>query len=176
MLSGYIGDMNTTSSLDDLHAEMQCFVLPYGGIGFALNLLAAWGFFFLTDRQSPWCGEKLKHRSLNVYFSLIGMCGSFAITGYQAHRCRSFGPLLFAALCTGSRVTILNFISVVWNYDEHNKTFGSGFLGFMFFTYFGFAIAGVWGVSQIARAGWDDGNMKIGTMSRPLPARRSLCS
>jgi hypothetical protein len=160
--------MNTTTPLDGLRSDMQCFVLPYGGVGFLLDALVLHGMRFLVGNQSPWNGQKLEHQPLNIYFSSIGMCGSFAIAVYSATRCKFSRPLVLASLWRGSYVVLFNFVSIVLNYESHKTTSRKSPLGWASLFYTATSILGVVGVSRTARAGWDDTMMKIGTMNRPL--------
>jgi hypothetical protein len=71
---------------------------------------------------------------------------------------------------------MFNFISVACNYNQDRKKFGQDYLGFLIIAYLGFSIAGIWGTSRVAHAGWDDRNMRIAKIRKPLPARRSSCT
>jgi len=162
--------MNTTTTpLDNILSDMQCFVLPYGGIGFALDLLVLYGAYCLFGIQSPWKGKKLKHQPLNIYFSLIGMFGSFGVAVYNSKRCHSSWPLVVASVWKGSHVSMFNFISFASNYDNQRKKIDKNHFFWLATVYTSISIAGTVGLSRIARAGWSDSTMKIGTMRRPNP-------
>jgi hypothetical protein len=155
---------------------MQCFVLPYGGSGFVLDLLVLYGVPFLLDDQSPWKGQRLEHQPLNMYFSLIGMFGSFGVAVYNARRCHNSWPLVVASVWKGSHVSMFNFIGFACNYKSSGKSFDRIYLGWLQLSYTGISIAGTVGLSRIARDGWGDSNMKIGTIRMLVSHYQSLQS
>ena len=161
--------MNTTITPGDrLRTDIQCFVLPYGGIGFALDLLVVFGFFILTGERSPWNGEELKHQRLNMYFSFLGLGGGCGVTAYTMIRCNAYSPLVVASVWKGFRVIIFNIISLFCNNYSHRRVNSVTYLIWLEFCYLIISIVGTVALSQIGRASWDDSSMKIGTMQRPL--------
>src|SRR5208282_5195160 len=60
---------NSTRTLED---EIQCYCLPYGGLGFASHILTYYAIAILTTLHSPWRPwRRIKHSGFN-YILAIG--------------------------------------------------------------------------------------------------------
>ena len=116
--------MNTSDAiaanpLDGLNTHMQCFALPYGAIGFVAHLLVNWAVFYLISEESPWKNKELQHFGTNFYFASLGMFGGFAVSLYNAYRCRHYWPLVLISIWKAVYCAIINGASMVTNWSLH---------------------------------------------------------
>jgi hypothetical protein len=144
---------------------MQCFTLPYGSIGFVLDLLVVYGTYSISCGCSPWKGEKIEHHLMNIYFSFIGLSGSVAIAIYNATLCNDHRPLALVSIWKGTYVGFYNLISMTSHWKSYKSTEPiDNNITFVLIAYTLSGIFGLIGLGNIAREGWDDRNMKIGML------------
>jgi len=75
--------------------EMECYSLPYGGLGFTSHILTYYTVAILSAGRSPirpW--RKLSNSSLDLWLSSIGLVGGFAVALFTLVRCRNHWQLL----------------------------------------------------------------------------------
>lgn len=63
---------NTTTKSSNPTEQIECYVLPYGGIGFSTHILTYYTIILLTLGRSPWRFTPLKHSKWDLAFALIG--------------------------------------------------------------------------------------------------------
>ena len=74
---------------------MECYGLPYGGLGFASHILTYYTIIALAFARSPlrpW--KKLTHSRLDLWLSMIGLMGSTSVAVFTLVRCRNDWRLL----------------------------------------------------------------------------------
>ncbi|KAF2192800.1 hypothetical protein K469DRAFT_717395 [Zopfia rhizophila CBS 207.26] len=165
--AGQFRTMNNTTiavSLDtqisSLHEHMQCFALPYGGIGFVMHNLANWALFYLVCDESPWRNEPIKHAKINFYFAFLGVLGGPGIAIYNAIRCKDYWPLILVSLWKGAFALTTNAASMVssWalikNHENDDAIYG-------IFLYPLTIVIGLAGLGVVMEQGWGDYRMKI---------------
>jgi len=73
-----------------LAQELQCYGLPYGGIGFASHLLTYYTIIMLSYQRSPWRPwKKNHHKWIDMTLSLFGLVASIILTVFTIIRCRN---------------------------------------------------------------------------------------
>jgi len=78
-----------------LTEEMECYSLPYGGLGFASHILTYYTVIVLATGRSPlrpW--KKLANSRFDLLLSSIGLIGGFAVAVFTLVRCRNHWQLL----------------------------------------------------------------------------------
>ena len=70
-------------------AQIKCYSLPYGGIGFATHILTYYTIIMLTTFHSPWRFKKLSHSSLDFWLAVIGLPFTIGPSVLTMIRCRS---------------------------------------------------------------------------------------
>jgi hypothetical protein len=78
---------NTNSSLVD---EIQCYSLPYGGIGFASHIITYYTIAMLALSRHPYAPWiRNKHSKLDIILAVIGLIITILISTLTMIRCRS---------------------------------------------------------------------------------------
>jgi len=78
-----------------LTEEMQCYSLPYGGLGFTSHILAYYTVIILSTGRSPLLpGKRLRHSTIDLWLSTIGLMGGFAVAVFTLVKCRNHWQLL----------------------------------------------------------------------------------
>jgi hypothetical protein len=72
-----------------LKEEIQCYSLPYGGVGFTSHILTYYAVAMLASGRSPWTLQKNKHKKLDLALSTIGLILTFVVSVLTIIRCRS---------------------------------------------------------------------------------------
>jgi hypothetical protein len=72
-----------------LKEEIQCYSLPYGGVGFASHLLTYYVVIMLANQRSPWTLQKNKHKKVDQILSGAGLLVTFIVSILTIVRCRS---------------------------------------------------------------------------------------
>ncbi|OCK76937.1 hypothetical protein K432DRAFT_132845 [Lepidopterella palustris CBS 459.81] len=143
-----------------LQEEMQCFVLPYGGIGFAFHCITYWIVFWLLVDESPWCFKDLRYGKIDLGLAIIALVGGAALPIYSAIRCRHHWPLvliciwkIFLSLMVGlTAVLTAGAIEDMWDDDD---SVGAIFL------YLPGVIIGLTGLGVLVRIAWFEPHIKI---------------
>jgi hypothetical protein len=107
--------------------EMQCYTLPYGGIGFVFHLFIYWTLYRLSIGKCPWRLTKLKCPDLDFWFALAGLIGGVTLAIYSAVRCRHHWPLVLLAvwriiftltLCIAALITADGIPNAALEFDD----------------------------------------------------------
>jgi fluoride ion exporter CrcB/FEX len=73
-----------------LKEEIQCYSLPYGGIGFASHILTYYTFIILACGRSPWQPWRmLDSWKLDLILGLLGLLITMSTSIYTAVRCHN---------------------------------------------------------------------------------------
>ncbi|KAN0089717.1 hypothetical protein V8E51_019977 [Hyaloscypha variabilis] len=73
-----------------LAQELQCYGLPYGGIGFASHILTYYTIIMLSHQRSPWWPWKRSHHKwVDIFLSLLGLILTVGLTVLTILRCRN---------------------------------------------------------------------------------------
>ena len=73
-----------------LAEELQCYGLPYGGIGFASHVLTYYTIIMLSYQRSPWMPWKRNHHKwIDITLSIFGLVISVTLTVLTILRCRN---------------------------------------------------------------------------------------
>ncbi|TFK65008.1 hypothetical protein BDN72DRAFT_220200, partial [Pluteus cervinus] len=79
----------------DLHTEMACYSLPYGGLGFASHVLTYYTLFCLWNGVSPfWPVREVRYSKFDLILSSIGLTTSSGMAIYTLVKCRNSWQLL----------------------------------------------------------------------------------
>ncbi|TFK68129.1 hypothetical protein BDN72DRAFT_798220 [Pluteus cervinus] len=79
----------------DLHTEMACYSLPYGGLGFASHIFTYYTVCCLWAGVRPlWPLRKVKYSAFDLIISVVGLVTSSAMAIYTLVRCRNSWQLL----------------------------------------------------------------------------------
>ncbi|TFK68119.1 hypothetical protein BDN72DRAFT_960505 [Pluteus cervinus] len=79
----------------DLHTEMACYSLPYGGLGFTSHILTYYTLFCLCNGVSPfWPVRQVRYSKFDLILSSIGLTTSSAMAIYTLVKCRNSWQLL----------------------------------------------------------------------------------
>jgi len=79
--------------------EMECYSLPYGGLGFTSHILTYYTVIILANGRSPlrpW--KKLVNTRFDLVLSTIGLVGGFALAVFTLVRCRNHWELLLVGI------------------------------------------------------------------------------
>ncbi|KAE8447825.1 hypothetical protein EG329_010054 [Mollisiaceae sp. DMI_Dod_QoI] len=73
-----------------LAEELQCYGLPYGGIGFASHVLTYYTIIMLSYQRSPWMPWKRnRHKWIDITLAIFGLIASIILTVLTILRCRN---------------------------------------------------------------------------------------
>ncbi|TFK68121.1 hypothetical protein BDN72DRAFT_911884, partial [Pluteus cervinus] len=79
----------------DLHTEMACYSLPYGGLGFTSHVLTFYTIFCLWRGVSPfWPVRQVRYSKFDLILSSIGLTTSSGMAIYTLVKCRNSWQLL----------------------------------------------------------------------------------
>lgn len=87
-IGDWLHDHNGNGTLT-IEEEIQCYSLPYGGIGFTSHILTYYAVAMLANGRSPWTFQKNRHKRLDLGLSLIGLLLTFVVSVLTIIRCRS---------------------------------------------------------------------------------------
>ena len=106
-------DNSTTSVYNTLANEIQCYGLPYGGLGFASHVLTYYTIICLWYGRRPmmpfW---RVKHSWLDLYLGVVGLIVSTAMAIVTIVKCRNTWQLLVIAVWKMS-MSLLNGITAI---------------------------------------------------------------
>ncbi len=70
--------------------ELQCYGLPYGGIGFASHILTYYTIIMLSYQRAPWWPwKKNNHKHVDAILAFIGMIATIILSILTILRCRN---------------------------------------------------------------------------------------
>jgi hypothetical protein len=73
-----------------LAEELQCYGLPYGGIGFASHVLTYYTIIMLSYQRSPWMPWKRSHHKwIDITLAIFSFIASIILTVLTIIRCRN---------------------------------------------------------------------------------------
>jgi hypothetical protein len=91
-----------------LAEELQCYGLPYGGIGFASHVLTYYTIIMLSYQRSPWMPWKRnRHKWIDITLAIFGLVASIILTVLTILRCRNRWQ--FVAMATWKLVLSVTF-------------------------------------------------------------------
>lgn len=158
--------MNTTASpLSQLHSQMQCFALPYGGIGFAVNFAVDWVICFILIDESPWRADDIRHPLMNAYFALVGLLGGLSVAIYSIVRCSTPWPFVLIGVWKLMYIGSVTFFSLTCNWALDAGGDDSKWPPITIVHMALMSVIGVAGAGALAQDGWEDHRMKIGMLA-----------
>jgi len=140
---------------------MQCYTLPYGGIGFVFHLLVYWTLYWLSIGKCPWRLKKLKCSDLDFWFALAGLIGGVTLAIYSAVHCRHHWPLVLLAvwriiftltLCIAALITADGIPNTTLEFDDIFVILSFYLLGM---------VTQLAGLGFLARIFWADRRIRI---------------
>jgi hypothetical protein len=91
-----------------LTGEIECYSLPYGGLGFASHIMTYWAITCLSLGRRPlWPASRLKYDRWDNWLAILGLVGGTALASFTAIRCRNTWELLVIGIWAMS-TTITN--------------------------------------------------------------------
>ncbi|TFK68122.1 hypothetical protein BDN72DRAFT_898396 [Pluteus cervinus] len=89
----------TVTATKDIHAEMTCYSLPYGALGFVSHLLTYYTIFCLWEGRRPlWPKRYIKYITWELSIGLVGLLVSSIMAIITLVRCRRTWQLLTIAI------------------------------------------------------------------------------
>ena len=95
-----------------LKDQMQCYALPFGGIGFASHLLSYYTLFMLLAARSPWSFRKNKHWRTDVLLGVVGLVLTTASSIFTIIRCRGTWQFIVLAVSKMGLSVNLGLVSI----------------------------------------------------------------
>ena len=96
LLNPFTDSALTSSSIQ---TDIQCYSLPYGGIGFLSHMLTYETLLCLTFSHSPWLPWKhLKHWKLDAALGCISLLSAGTVSLFAVIRCRFAWPFILLIL------------------------------------------------------------------------------
>jgi len=78
-----------------LSGEIECYSLPYGGLGFASHVMTYWTISCLSLGRRPlWPSSRLRYERWDNWLAILGLVGGTALASFTAIRCRNTWELL----------------------------------------------------------------------------------
>jgi len=116
--------------------QIQCYALPYGGIGFISHLLTYATVICLSNGRSPltpW--RTLSHRRLNIGLAMLGVSVSFPVAILTMVRCRNAQKYAIIAVWKLALSLTLTAITIhsarlIEAARQNNEPRGKGFMHF----------------------------------------------
>jgi hypothetical protein len=149
--------------------QIQCYTMPYGGIGFASHLLTYLTVTCLALGRSPvfpWI--KLQHRIYNICLAATGLVATVILATLGILRCRKTWPFLLLAVwklvlsVTLSAMTIHAAVLIQRPHESYRSLRelrkAPGFVKILYwlFLYAAGAIVGLTGMGQLVRENFAD--------------------
>jgi hypothetical protein len=80
----------TKQGSESIQSELQCYSLPYGGIGFLSHVLTYWTLAFLAVGRKPLPPfSKLTHSQFDLLLSMISFIVCVPLAGLTIYRCHA---------------------------------------------------------------------------------------
>lgn len=157
--------MDSTGSSDArtvLNEHLQCYALPFGVIGFIIDLAGYLIWNCVFSWLSFWRKE-LERPERNMFLNACGLLGGIAIASYNATRCKSYWPLILISIWRAGIAWALNTISIISNWEStlEEDEAGATWLVWLSPCYPSSIIVGLVGMGEIARQSWIEVKMKI---------------
>ncbi|EDR10253.1 uncharacterized protein LACBIDRAFT_316957 [Laccaria bicolor S238N-H82] len=106
-------DNPTTSVYNTLAKEVQCYGLPYGGLGFVSHVPIYYTIVCLWRGRKPMMPFRpVKYSWFDLTLGVVGLCGSTAMSIVTIVRCRNTWQLLVIAIWKLS-MSLLNGITAI---------------------------------------------------------------
>jgi hypothetical protein len=88
--------------------EIQCYSIPYGGIGFGSHILTYWTLAWLWAGKAPWCPwKKLKHVRLDAFWGVTSFAIVVGVAAFTIIRCRNRWEYMLIAIWKIFMTTVL---------------------------------------------------------------------
>jgi hypothetical protein len=105
-LNGWLHENPYTNGT--LAEELQCYGLPYGGIGFASHILTYYTIIMLSYQRSPWMPWKRNHHKwIDITLAVFGLVATIILTFLTILRCRNRWQ--FVAMATWKLILSVTF-------------------------------------------------------------------
>ena len=79
--------------------DLQCYALPYGGLGFISDVLTLYTIWMLSRGYTPWFpNRELVGSRFDAILALVGSCGTVASIIYTMVRCHRRLAFVFIAI------------------------------------------------------------------------------
>ena len=133
-----------------VQAELQCYGLPYGAIGFVSHILTYWAVLLIASKRRPlmpW--KKLEHNVLDLILSSGSVIVSVLLAVLTIVRCRNSWQFLVIAVWKTTLSFTLGMVGLhrAFQITQHK---GKGFSAWWWlFVYLGGTIAGLTGVLSL---------------------------
>jgi hypothetical protein len=110
----FLRDNSTTSAVyNTLAKEIQCYSLPYGGLGFVSHVLTYYTIVCLWNGRKPMMPWRpVKYSWFDLTLGVVGLCASTAMSIVTIVKCRNTWQLLVIAVWKLS-VSFLNGITAI---------------------------------------------------------------
>ena len=110
----FLRDNSTTSAVYNILAkEIECYSLPYGGLGFASHVLTYYTIVCLWYGRKPMMpSQPVKYSWFDLILGVVGLCVSTAMSIVTIARCRNTWQLLVIAVWKLS-MSLLNGITAI---------------------------------------------------------------
>ena len=110
----FLRDNSTTSAVYNILAkEIECYSLPYGGLGFASHVLTYYTIVCLWYGRKPMMPSRpVKYSWFDLILGVVGLCVSTAMSIVTIARCRNTWQLLVIAVWKLS-MSLLNGITAI---------------------------------------------------------------
>lgn len=109
-LSGWLHPPYTNGSLKE---EIQCYSLPYGGIGFASHILTYYTITMLAFQRRPWAPWiRNTHSGLDILLTVISLIATIIVSVLTIIRCRSRWQFIAIAAWKLDLSLTLGFLSL----------------------------------------------------------------
>ncbi|KAH8654551.1 hypothetical protein BGZ60DRAFT_156578 [Tricladium varicosporioides] len=83
----------------DITSEIQCYGLPYGGLGFISHLLTYYTLITVISGRSPiWPWHKLRRNAWDIFINAISLISTVVMAGFTISSCRNSWPLVLLAV------------------------------------------------------------------------------
>ncbi|KAH8801728.1 hypothetical protein F5884DRAFT_837833 [Xylogone sp. PMI_703] len=116
-----------------LAEEIQCYSLPYGGIGFTSHVLTYYTILALAVGHSPWAPWRQNQRSkIDIFLTTVSLIVTIIISGLTMARCRSRWQFIAIAAWKLDLSVTLGFLSIHAAAIIPESDYGDGYYYYSF--------------------------------------------
>lgn len=148
-----------TDTTGATHSDIQCYALPYGGIGLLSHLLTLYTFICLNRYRSPlrpW--TDFNPRWWDYIFAIVGFMGSITATVFTMFRCHGLWQLEMIAASKLILSAALGFSTLTLILPVIKDRFPVGAWVLLYIVGF---IMGMVGVGSLAKNNWEGTAMRF---------------
>lgn len=154
-----------------LSEEIQCYGIPYGGIGFASHILTYYTLACLyvgSQPLFPW--NRIKHTGWGSFLGLITFIGSIALAVFTLIRCRNRWQFVLIAvwkICLSATLALSTFTVAIlsklddpWAEPRDRSEIAEGSTPWLILYVLGLII-GLVGLGSLVKETWDDHTIRV---------------